>query len=180
MNPQEPLFWIMIASIVIAISFVVMAISLMAVAIIVNRIVGTVRRVETKIEPLIEKANLISVQGREIAEQFNTVSGHLSTTARNLSDSTVLIKDELTELKLLVGQTAVVAKEKVALVSQTIDRTNAQVTITADFVQAKIVEPARELAAIMAGFRKGLEVLLAPAPKHQIDQVYNDDEMFIG
>jgi hypothetical protein len=31
----------------------------------------------------------------------------------------------------------------------------------------------------MAGVRRGLEVLIAPAPK-QIDQTYGDDEMFIG
>ena len=65
------------------------------------------------------------------------------------------------------------------MVSKTIDRTHMQVTDTTDFVQRKIVEPAREIAAVMAGVRKGLEVLFAPAPK-QIDRVYVDDEMFIG
>ena len=65
------------------------------------------------------------------------------------------------------------------MVSQTIDRTHMQVVNTTDFVQAKIVEPAREIAAIMAGVRKGLEVLFAPPPK-QIDRAYQDDEMFIG
>jgi hypothetical protein len=73
----------------------------------------------------------------------------------------------------------VTAKEKVELVSRTIDRTQMQVVNTTDFVQEKIVVPAREIAAIMAGVRKGLEVLFAPPPK-QIDRVYADDEMFIG
>ena len=90
-----------------------------------------------------------------------------------------MIKDEVAELKQLVGETAITAKDKVALVSRTIDRTQMQVTNTTDFVQARIVEPAREIAAIMAGVRKGLEVLFAPSPK-QIDRVYQDDEMFIG
>ena len=70
-------------------------------------------------------------------------------------------------------------RDKVALVSQTIDRTQTQVTTTADFIQDKVVQPAAELAAIMAGIRKGLEVLFAPSPK-RIDKVYHDDEMFIG
>ena len=39
--------------------------------------------------------------------------------------------------------------------------------------------PAREIAAIMAGVRRGLEVLLAPAPK-QINESYAEEEMFIG
>ncbi len=90
-----------------------------------------------------------------------------------------LIKDEVAELRQVVSSTALVARDKVELVSRTIDRTQLQVTNTTDFVQAKIVEPARELAAVMAGVKKGLEVLFAPSPK-QIDRVYVEEEMFIG
>ena len=50
---------------------------------------------------------------------------------------------------------------------------------TTDFIQSKVIEPARELAAIMSGFRRGLEVLFAPMPK-PINQTYGEDEMFIG
>ena len=46
-------------------------------------------------------------------------------------------------------------------------------------IQSKVIESARELAAIMSGFRRGLEVLLAPAPR-PISQTYGEDEMFIG
>lgn len=179
MNPSEPQFWIMIASIVIAVCFVVMAIALIVIANIVRKVVGTVNRLENKVNPLMTKVNLIGEQGREIAVQFNEVSGHLSTATKHLSESVGLIKEEVVELKALVGQTAVVAKDKVELVSRTIDRTNHQVITTTDFIQNKVVQPAREIAAVMAGVRKGLEVLFAPAPK-QIDRVYTDDEMFIG
>ena len=71
------------------------------------------------------------------------------------------------------------ARDKVELVSRTIDRTHQQVASTTDFIQTKVIEPARELAAIMAGFRRGLEVLVAPMPK-PINQTYGEDEMFIG
>jgi len=179
MNASEPLFWIMIASIVIAISFVVIALAIIFIAILIRKAVQTVRRVEERVEPVIDKVNLISAQGREMAEQFNTVSGHLSSAAKNLSESTELIKEEVAELKELVGHTAVIAKDKVALVSKTIDKTQLQVSNTTDFIQTKIVEPAREVAAIMAGLKRGLEVLLAPSPK-PIDRVYADEEMFIG
>jgi hypothetical protein len=110
---------------------------------------------------------------------FNEISANLSLTTKYLAESTELIKEEVIELKKLVGETAVTAKDKVEMVSRTIDRTQLQVTTTTDFVNQKIVVPAREIAAIMAGVKKGLEVLFAPAPK-QIDSVYMDDEMFIG
>jgi hypothetical protein len=128
---------------------------------------------------LITKVDAISVQGREMSVHFTEISANLSVATRHLAESTEMIKQEVAELKQLVGETAITAKDKVDLVSRTIDRTQMQVMDTTDFVQAKIVEPAREVAAIMAGVRKGLEVLFAPAPK-QIDRVYTDDEMFIG
>ncbi len=179
MNANEPQFWMMISSIVIAICFIVMAITLIAVAFVVRKIVATVNRVEEKVEPLLTKVNAISEQGKEISVQFTEISNHLSTATKYFSESAGLIREEVAELKQLVGQTAVTAKDKIQLVSNTIDRTQAQVMDTTDFIQGKIVEPAREIAAIMAGFRKGLEVLLAPTPK-RIDRVYTDDEMFIG
>lgn len=179
MNASEPMFWMMIASIIISICFIVMAVTLVVIAVIVRRVVGTVNRVEEKVEPMIEQVNLISAQGREISVQFNEMSGNLTTATKYFAESANLVRDEVAEIKLLVSDTAVTAKDKVALVSQTIDRTQTQVTTTADFIQDKVVQPAAELAAIMAGIRKGLEVLFAPSPK-RIDKVYHDDEMFIG
>jgi uncharacterized protein YoxC len=179
MNATDPQFWMMIASIVIAVCFIVMAIGLLAIAMTVRRVVATVKRVEERIDPLITKVDAISAQGREISVYFTEVSANLSTATKHLAESTELIKEEIGELRLLVGETAVTARDKVQMVSRTIDRTHMQVANTTEFVQTKIVEPAREIAAVMAGVRKGLEVLFAPAPK-QIDRVYVEDEMFIG
>ena len=137
----------------------------------------SVNRMEAKMEPLIERVSAMSeqgkqmaVQGKLIAEQFTAVSGHLSTATQHFSESLAIVKAEVGELKALVSDTAVEARDKVALVSRTIDRTHTQVALTTDFIQSKVIEPARELAAIMAGFRRGLEVLVAPnAEAHKSD-----------
>jgi uncharacterized protein YoxC len=179
MNADNPQFWMMIASIVIAVCFVVMAIALIAIALVVRRIVNTVNRVEEKVEPLISKVNAIGDQGKLISVQFNEISNNLSTATKYFAESAGLVREEVAELKLLVGQTALVARDKVELISDTIDRTQLQVVTTTDFIQTKVVEPAREIAAVMAGVKKGLEVLFAPAPK-QIDRAYADEDMFIG
>ena len=183
MNTNDPMFWVMV---IIAASFVIIAIAMVAIAVLVSRAVKTVNRMEQKMEPLIERVSAMSeqgkqiaVQGKLIAEQFTAVSGHLSTATQHFSESLAIIKDEVGELKALVSDTAVEARDKVALVSSTIDRTHRQVAVTTDFIQTKVIEPARELAAIMAGFRRGLEVLVAPVPK-PINQTYAEDEMFIG
>lgn len=169
----------MIASIVIAICFIVMAFALIVIANVVRKVVRTMNRLEKKVEPLISQVSEISEQGKEVAVQFNELSRHLAIASKNFSDSTGLIKEEVAELKQLVGQTAIVAKDKIEIVSEAIDRTQLQVTTTADFIQEKVVKPASEIAALMAGIRKGLEVLFAPSPK-RIDRAYHEDEMFIG
>ena len=179
MNSSDPQFWMMISSIVIAVCFIVMAIALIAIAVIVRRVVATVKRVEERVDPLITKVDAISVQGKEMSVYVTEITANLSTATRHLAESTELIKEEIAELKVLVGETALTAKDKVELVSRTIDKTQLQVVNTTEFVQEKIVIPAREIAAIMAGVKKGLEVLFAPPPK-QLDRVYVEDEMFIG
>lgn len=179
MNASEPQFWMMISSIVIALCFIVMAGALVAIWLVVRKVIGTVNRLEEKIEPLITKVNAMSEQGKEISVQFTEISGHLSTATQHFSESAGLIKEEVAEIKQLVGMTANEAKDKVALVSRTIDQTQLQVVDTTAFIQAKVVEPAREIAAVMAGVKKGLEVLFAPSPK-PIDRAYQEDEMFIG
>jgi uncharacterized protein YoxC len=183
MNTNDPMFWVMV---IIAASFLIIAIAMVAIAVFVSRAVKTVNRMEAKMEPLIERVSLMSeqgkqiaVQGKLIAEQFTAVSGHLSTATQHFSESLAIVKSEVAELKSLVSDTAVEARDKVQLVSNTIDRTHKQVALTTDFIQSKVIEPARELAAIMAGFRRGLEVLVAPVPK-PINQTYAEDEMFIG
>jgi uncharacterized protein YoxC len=183
MSTRDPMFWVMV---IIAASFIVIAIAMVAIATFVSRAVKSVNRMEGKMEPLLERVTAMSeqgkqiaVQGKLIAEQFSAVSGHLSTATQHFSESLAIIKSEIVELRALVSDTAVEARDKVELVSRTIDRTQKQVALTTDFVQSKVIEPARELAAIMAGFRRGLEVLVAPMPK-PINQTYGEDEMFIG
>jgi uncharacterized protein YoxC len=190
MNLNDPVFWVMVF---IAVAFLVIALAMVVIARLVGRAVKMVGRLEERTEPLIKRITELSeqgkqiaaqgkeivVQGKEIAEQINTMSGHLSTATLHFSESVAIMKDEVRELKLLIGETTETARDKVALVSSTIDKTHQQVTTTTAFIRNKVIQPARELAAIMAGFRRGLEVLVAPAPK-PVNQTYGEDEMFIG
>jgi uncharacterized protein YoxC len=179
-------FWTMVSAIVIAVSFVVIAGAMIAIAVIVSRIVRTVSNVERRVQPLVERVGAltdqvreIAAQGREVAEQVSLMSGHLTTASLHFSESMALVKEEVRDLKQIVGLSAEMAHEKVESIGRTIDETQRQFAATTLFIQSKIVSPAREIAAIMAGVRRGLEVLVAPTPK-QIDQTYGDEEMFIG
>ena len=126
MNTNDPMFWVMV---IIAASFLIIAIAMVAIAVFVSRAVKSVNRMEAKMEPLIERVSAMSeqgkqmaVQGKLIAEQFTAVSGHLSTATQHFSESLAIVKAEVSELKALVSDTAVEARDKVALVSRTMAR----------------------------------------------------------
>jgi hypothetical protein len=169
----------MISSLVTALCFVFMASSLVAIALYVKKALSSVKKLEEEIRPLISKVSAISDQGKEISVQFTEISSNLSTASKYFAESAQIIRDEVAELKVIVSEGAVVARDKVEMVGKTIERTNMQVIATTDFIEAKVVEPAREIAAVMAGIRRGLEVLFAPSPK-DADKAYTDDDMFIG
>jgi uncharacterized protein YoxC len=186
MSTNDATFWIMVMTVITAVSFVVIAVAMVSVAVVVARLVRTVTGVERRVEPLAERVAALTEQvrqivseGKVVAEQVGLMSGHLSTATMHFSESMGLIKEEVRELKQVVGLSAETAREKVEMISQTIDETHRQLVATTGFVTSRIVTPAREIAAIMAGVRRGLEVFLAPAPK-QIDQSYAEEEMFIG
>jgi hypothetical protein len=157
-----------------------------AVGLLAARATRVVRSVESKISPLVERvgvlaeqAQAIAAQGREVADQVTVMSGHLSTATMHFSESMALIRGEVAELKEIVGLSAETARDKIETISRSIDETHGQLMLTTNFVTSRIINPAREIAAIMAGVRRGLEVLLAPAPK-QINESYAEEEMFIG
>ncbi|HEV7892284.1 MAG TPA: hypothetical protein VGP08_16680 [Pyrinomonadaceae bacterium] len=183
MSTNDPAFWVLV---VVAVSFFVVAVAMVFVAAKVGSVVRSVHSVEAKVEPLMarvgvltEHAQAIAVQGREVAAQVAVMSGHLSTATMHFSESMALVRDEVRELKEVVGLSAETARDKIEKISRSIDQTHEQLMMTTGFITSKIINPARELAAIMAGVRRGLEVFVAPAPK-QINETYSEEEMFIG
>ena len=183
MRTDDPAFWVLV---IVAVSFVVIAVAMVVIAVVVSRVARAVGNVERRVGPLMERVGalaeqvrVIAVQGKEVAEQVTVMSGHLSTATMYLSESMALVHDEVRDLKEIVGLSTETARAKVEMISRSIDETHGQLVTTTNFITSKIVNPAREIAAIMAGVKRGLEVLLAPAPK-QIDQSYGEEEMFIG
>jgi uncharacterized protein YoxC len=179
MTQQDMQFWMMVSLIVIAVSFLIMAGAVIVLAFMSRKAINTIDRLDEMLGPLLTQTAKIAVHGEEMLAHFTEVANHLATASQYFADSAGLIKQEVGELKQLVGMTAIEAKQKVELVSKTVDRTQTQIVTTADFIQDKVITPAAEIAAVMAGVRKGLEVLFAPSPK-PIDRVYQEDEMFIG
>lgn len=183
MSTNDPAFWVLVF---VAAMFFIFAVAMVFVALAVSRVARTVGNVERRVEPLIERVGAltdqvrqIAAQGKEVAEQVSLMSSHMATATMHFSESMALVRDEVRELREIVGLSAETARDKIEKISRSVDQTHDQLVATTVFIQSKLISPARELAAIMAGVRRGLEVLVSPAPK-QIDQTYSEEEMFIG
>src|SRR3954469_18843689 len=172
LNTNDPAYWVLV---IVAVSFAVIALAAITVAVVVAvlaaRAVRVVRTVETKISPLVERvgalaeqAQAIAAQGREVADQVTVMSGHISTATMHFSESMALIRGEVAELKEVVGLSADTARDKIEKISRSIDETHGQLVVTTNYVTSRIINPAREIAAIMAGVRRGVPVLLGPPP----------------
>src|ERR1044072_3611780 len=155
MSTNDPAFWVLV---IVAVSFVVIAVAMIFVAAKVGSVVRSVHSVEAKVEPLMarvgalaEQAQAIAVQGREVAAQVAVMSGHLSTATMHFSESMALVRDEVRDLKEVVGLSAETARDKIEKISRSIDQTHEQLMMTTGFVTSKIINPSRELAAILAG-----------------------------
>jgi uncharacterized protein YoxC len=176
LSTNDPAFWVLV---IVAASFVVIAVAMVFVAASVGRVVRTVRGTQAELKPLFARVHTMGEQVQTLGTQFAAAAGHLTTASMHVSESMALIRDEVRELKEVVGLSAETARDKIDKISRSIDETHEQLMVTTGFVTSKIINPARELAAIMAGVRRGLEVFVAPAPK-QINETYSEEEMFIG
>ena len=109
-----------------------------------------------------EQGKQIAVQGKFIAEQFSVVSSHLATATMHFSESLAIIKGEVAQLKVLVGDTAVEAKDKVELVSRTIDPNAPSGSNDNRLHTFEGYRAGSRTRLIMAGFRRGLDPPLRP------------------
>src|SRR4029079_6276410 len=128
MSTNDPAFWVLV---IVAVSFVVIAVAMVFMAAVVGRVVRSVRNVEAKVEPLMvrvgalaEQAQLMAAQGREIAAQVTIMSGHLSTATMPFPESMTLVRDEVRELKEVVGLSTETARDKIEKISRSIDQTH--------------------------------------------------------
>ena len=119
----------------------------------------TVGNVERRVEPLMERVGALSdqvreiaAQGREVVEQVNVMSGHLATASLHFSESMALVRDEVHDLRQIVGLSAEMAHEKVEMVSRSFARRTAD-TATTLFIHRRSSARARD-RAIMAGVRR--------------------------
>lgn len=132
----------------------------------------------TNTEPVIKLAHGLMAELKQSADYFSQGVQHLSAIAE-------MAKDEVAEVKSLMGDTTALARREVERARDKVDQVQNTLAVATDqferttaLVQQSVLEPAREFSYLMFGLRRALDVLLA-GRRLPVDRAYQDEEMFI-
>ncbi|HEY6333864.1 MAG TPA: hypothetical protein VI756_31395 [Blastocatellia bacterium] len=143
-----------------------------------------------KLEPLVVQvqtvtANLsgsvesIGVQAREtfdkVAIEARAIAAAVSVTSREIAG---LARHQAEEVSGTLDLTNAALQRQVKDLDRLLARTQERIELTTTEVQATILNPVRELVALIAGIKRTIDVLLARDRK-ALDKAFPDEEMFI-
>ncbi len=186
-----------VAAVVIVLSFIVQAAMFMFIYGAIKKLTGIAASVQAKAEPLIAKAGPMIDQVQGTISTVKDSVERISTQAKDAFDKvTVETRAVAAAIAASSQEITKLAQHQAEQISQTLDYTTAtmqrQVTEldgllvrtqdrfedTTREVQSTVLQPMRELSAMLVGLRRILETLFGRHRK-PIDQAYQDEELFI-
>jgi len=186
-----------VAAVVIVVSFIVQTAMFMFIYGAIKKLTGIAASVQAKTEPLIAKAGPVIEQVQTTIVTVKDSVEKISAQAKDAFDKvTVETRAVAAAVSASSQEIARLAQHQAEQISQTLDYTTStmqrQVTEldglllrtqdrfedTTREVQATVLQPMRELSAMLVGLRRILETLFGRNRK-PIDQAYQDEELFI-
>ena len=107
--------------------------------------------------------------------ETRAVAAAISTTSLEITN---LTQHQVEQLSLVIDQTTAAIQRQLVQIDQLLTRTQDRIEYTTIEVQTTVLEPVREVSALLVGLRRTLDVLFGRDRK-QIDQAYQDEELFI-
>jgi len=186
-----------VAAVVIVLSFIVQTAMFMFIYSAIKKLTGIAASIQAKAEPLIAKTGPVidQVQGT-IATVKVSVERISSQTKEAFDKVTVETRAVAAAVSASSQEIARLAQHQAEQISQTLDYTNSTMQRqvaeldsmllrtqdrfedTTREVQVTVLQPMRELSAMLVGLRRILETLFGRNRK-PIDQAYQDEELFI-
>jgi len=186
-----------VAAVVIVLNFIVQTAMFMFIYSAIKKLTGIAASIQAKAEPLIAKTGPVidQVQGT-IATVKVSVERISSQTKEAFDKVTVETRAVAAAVSASSQEIARLAQHQAEQISQTLDYTNSTMQRqvaeldsmllrtqdrfedTTREVQVTVLQPMRELSAMLVGLRRILETLFGRNRK-PIDQAYQDEELFI-
>ena len=179
-----------VAVIVIALSFVIQAAMFIFIYVAIRRLTAIATSVQAKVEPLVEQAqgtiktvtSTVEKINAQAKETFDKVTVETRAVAAAVSVSsqeiTKLAHHQAEQISATLDQAATSLQRQIAEYDRLLARTHDRIEYTTLEVQSSVLDPVRELSALLVGIRRTIEALVKRDRK-QIDKAYQDEEMFI-
>ncbi len=151
----------------------------------VSETVGTVssevRAVSAAVTVSAERISVIATESaEEIRETVRATSAEIKALVSNTStDVQGLVKTTSSDVQAIVQSSKDTAHGAMSRMDLMVERTALRVEETGEFVQSQVLDPVREVSAIVKGIKVALETLLGYPERKQIDQAYSEEELFI-
>ena len=196
---DQPNFYIVmtVAAAVIVLSFIIQAAMFIFIYGAIKKLTGIASSIQAKAEPLIAKTGPVieQVQGTittvkesvekistQAKEAFDKVTVETRAVAAAVSASsqeiTRLAQHQAEQISQTLDYTTAAMQRQVTELDGLLVRTQDRFEDTTREVQTTVLQPMRELSAMLVGLRRILETLFGRHRK-PIDQAYQDEELFI-
>lgn len=133
-----------------------------------NRTNKLVEQISLNVEPVLKAASELLQDSRE---KIASLTG-------NLNDISLLAKNQMTRLDFFLEDTTERAQRQVLRLDDLISDTMSRVEQTTEAIQQGVLTPVRELTAVVAGVRTGLDFLFRRDRK-TVERATQDEELFI-
>ena len=197
MDQQKFQLVLTIAAIVIAVSFLVQATAMIFIFGAVRKLTAMAAALQAKAEPILAKVVPVTEQVQATMAGVRVTVDRISTQTKDAFDKlTVETRAVASSFSVSSQEILTLAKKQAQQLSDTMDLTNStlqrqvveidalllraqnRIENTTIEVQTTVLQPMRELSALLAGLKRMIEALFGRDRK-PIDRAYQDEEMFI-
>lgn len=146
-----------------------------------NQLSTEVRAVSTAVTTSAERITAVATESaEEVRGLVIATSADIKALVAATSDQVrSLVSTSTTEIQSIVSASSDTAHGSLQRVDLAVERTVSRFEETGEYVQTQVLNPVREVAAIVKGIKAALETLFGYPDRKTIDQAYQDEELFI-
>ena len=160
---------------IIALAILAQSVALVLVSLRLKRMSA---RFDLVSKELLCQVDVIAKKADDMFASVKAVAAGADAVRENLVQTTGLIRSRVSNLDGFLEEITKSARLQVAEVQYFLETSTHKIEETFDLVQKSIIEPIRELGALLVGFKAGLEVFLGRR-RRPVDRFQHDEEMFI-
>lgn len=159
--------------IIAAIAFVVQAVALFAIYMVARSFYREVAEIHGEVRRLLDPlATAVTDILRDAREPVRSMMG-------NVTEISLLLRERARQADVVLADLLDRCRAQISRADEVIANLAAAIESTAGVVQSKVMAPVREVSALVAGVRTGIEFLFSRRRTSSVSQTGGDEELFI-